>query len=88
MSPKFVKKVAKKATTKAAVSSRRIPHAALHDRLIKLLQRPEGATMHDTWNIGYYYPAMSALKIAERRGFKTRVNKRPGELTRYYAKRR
>ena len=84
-----VKKTSKKkATTKVAVTNRRSRRTnVLHDRLIKLMQRPEGATMHDTYNAGYYYPAMSALKIAERRGLKTRVSKRPGELTRYYAKR-
>ena len=60
---------------------------ALHEKLIKLFVRPEGATMHDTWNAGYAYPAATALKIAERRGLKTSVVKKKGELTRYIAKR-
>ena len=59
---------------------------ALHEKLIKLFTRPNGATMHDTYNAGFEYPAMAALKIAERRGFKTNVIKKSGELTRYIAR--
>lgn len=64
---------------------------ALHDKLIKLFSRPNGATMHDTWEAGFYFPAMAALKIAERRGMKVTVvprKKGSGELTRYIAKSR
>jgi hypothetical protein len=32
-------------------------------------------------------PAIQALRIVERRGYKTSVVKKPGELTRYIAKR-
>lgn len=76
---------------KVIVKSSTIHHKpklnTLHDTLLKLFIRPDGATMHDTWNAGFVYPAMAALKIAERHGYKTRVVKRKGELTRYYAKR-
>ena len=59
----------------------------LQDKLISLFARPTGATMHDTFNAGYQYPAMQALKMAERRGYKVSTKKEDGELTRYYAKR-
>lgn len=59
----------------------------LHDKLMSLFTRKEGATMHDTWNAGYKYPAMQALKIAERHGLKVSVKKENGEMTRYFAKR-
>jgi hypothetical protein len=51
------------------------------------MARPNGATMHDTWNAGFEYPAMAALKIAERRGYKISVVKKKGELSRHIAKR-
>jgi hypothetical protein len=72
---------------KVAKNGKARPTNALHEKLIKLLSRPEGATMHDTWNIGYKYPAVFALKIAATRGYKTSVVKKPGELARYVAKR-
>jgi len=75
---KTVAKVSTKATKK--------PNE-LHEKLIALLTRKDGATMHDTWNVGFEYPAMLALKIAERRGYKTSVVKKKGELSRYIAKR-
>lgn len=62
-------------------------HAALHERLISLMSRPTGATVSDFTKAGYKYPAMQALKIAERRGLKVSTKKPEGELTNYYAKR-
>jgi hypothetical protein len=43
---------------------------ALHDKLEKLFTQKGGCTMHDIWNAGFEYPAMAALKIFERRGYK------------------
>lgn len=80
MSPK------KKVHNTGKSRQRRRPNP-LHDRLVKLLMRPEGATMHDTWNAGFYFPAKVALKLAARRGLKTKVVKVKGELTRYIARR-
>jgi hypothetical protein len=60
---------------------------ALHEKLIRLLSRPDGATLTETKKCGFEYPAIMALRIAERRGYKTSVLKKPGELTRYVAKR-
>ena len=60
---------------------------ALHDTLVKLMSRPNGATIHDTWNAGFGYAAMAAVKIVERRGYKVSKKKEQGELTRYIAKR-
>jgi hypothetical protein len=57
----------------------------LHEKLIKLFRRPKGATLADTVKAGYKYPAVIALKIAERRGYKTKVVKKSGEPTRYLA---
>ena len=58
----------------------------LHERLIKLFLRKGGATLADTVKAGYKYPAVFALKIAERRGYKTKiVPRKNGEPTRYIA---
>ena len=78
------KSVAKKSAKKANGAKKPNP---LHDTLVKLLSRPNGATMHDTYNAGFEFPAMSAVKIVERRGYKVSKKKEPGELTRYIAKR-
>jgi hypothetical protein len=59
---------------------------ALHEKLIKLFTRPNGATLTDTVEAGFKYPAVAALRIAERRGYKTNVVKKAGELTRYTAR--
>jgi hypothetical protein len=59
----------------------------LHEKLIKLFTRPTGATVQDVAETKFYGPAIAALRIAERHGFKTSTKKEPGELTRYYAKR-
>ena len=52
--------------------------SALHDKLEKLFT--QNCTMHDIWNAGFEYPAMAALKIFERRGYKVSVKKVPGPL--------
>jgi hypothetical protein len=86
MSEKSTKKpVAKKANGAKKVSTKK-PNP-LHEKLIKLFTRPNGATVHDTMEAGFKFPAMTALKIAERRGLKVTTKKVPGELTRYIAKR-
>jgi len=58
----------------------------IHEKLISLFKRPDGATLHDTWNAGYHFPAMAAVKIAKRRGLKVKIIKKKGELTRYVAR--
>lgn len=83
---KLDSKSRKKRTVKAAASKPR-ELKPLHKKLINLFVRPQGATMHDTYNAGWEYPAMAALKIAERHGYKVTAKKVPGELTRYTAKR-
>jgi len=83
----------KKLTSKKPSSSPRVETSskrkptALHMKLIQLMTRKDGATMHDTWNAGFEYPAKAALRIVENQGFKTSVVKKKGELTRYFAKR-
>jgi len=53
---------------------------AVHDKLEKLFTQKGGCTMHDIWNAGFEYPAMAALKIFERRGYKVSVKEVPGPL--------
>jgi len=53
----------------------------LHDTLVRLLSRPNGATITDISEAGFKYAAMTAMKIVERRGYKTTSKKVPGELT-------
>jgi hypothetical protein len=59
---------------------------ALHEKLVKLFSRPNGATINDLNAAGFKYSARQALKIAEHRGLKTSAKKPDGELTRNYAK--
>ena len=79
------KTTAKKSAAKSATAKKPNP---LHEKLIKLFTRPNGATLADTKEAGFNYPAMAALKIAERRGLKVSTKKVPGELTRYFARAR
>jgi hypothetical protein len=58
----------------------------LHEQIVKLFSRPNGATINDLNDAGFKYSARQALKIAEHRGLKTSSKKPDGELTRYYAK--
>ena len=83
------KKSAKKPVVVVLKKSRK-PNAsnALHEKLIKLVTRPNGATLTDIGAAGFKYPAIQALRIAERRGYKTSVSKKPGELTVYKAVKR
>jgi hypothetical protein len=55
----------------------------LHQKLIALMSRPNGATINGISEAGWMYSAIAALQIAERRGFKTNVVKKSGELARY-----
>jgi hypothetical protein len=84
----MAKSPSKKSTKPAAVKviKRTRKTNALHEKLIKLFARPNGATLTDTVEAGFKYPAVAALRIAERRGYKTNVIKKEGELTRYTAR--
>jgi hypothetical protein len=50
------KSVAKKVSTKATKKPN-----LLHEKLVKLFCRPNGATLTDTKEAGFEYPAMAAL---------------------------
>jgi hypothetical protein len=86
---KSIAKKSAKSTSKKATNGQKVHKPnALHEKLVKLFARPNGATITEIAAAGFKYPAVQALKIAERRGFKT-SSKKPGprELNRYYAKR-
>jgi acetolactate synthase regulatory subunit len=80
---------AKKSTSKKAVTvvvkKTRKPNA-LHEKLVKLFTRKDGATVQDVAEVKFYGPAIAALRIVERRGYKTNVIKKSGELSRYVAR--
>jgi hypothetical protein len=80
--------VSKKSTKPVAVKVIKASRKAnvLHDKLVKLFSRPNGATINDLVDAGFKYSARQALRIAERRGLKTSAKKPDGENTRYYAK--
>jgi len=69
---------AKKSATKKAVTvvvkKARKPNA-LHEKLVKLFTRKDGATVQDVAEVKFYGPAIAALRIVERRGYKTNVIK-------------
>jgi hypothetical protein len=50
------------------------------------MARKDGATIQDFQGVdGFNIPSMTALKIAERHGYKTSAVKKPGERTVYKA---
>lgn len=82
---KTVKKVAAKVAGKV-VKKVRQDRTALHDTLIKMFKRPNGATLREIKDAGYdYAPGIFALRIAETRGYKIKVVKKEGERARYCA---
>ena len=76
------KKSAKK--SKPAAAKKANP---LHEKLVRLFTRASGATVHDTMEAGFKAPAIAALRIVERKGYKVSSKKVPGQLTSYFAKR-
>jgi hypothetical protein len=83
----MTKAIAKKTTSKKSNSQKAHKPNPIHDALVKLMTRPSGATITEIKATKFNAPAMQALKIVERRGYKTSVVKKPGELTKYIAKR-
>jgi hypothetical protein len=58
----------------------------LHEKLIALMARKDGATIQDFQGVdGFNIPSMAALRIAERHGYKASASKKPGERTVYKA---
>ena len=75
--------VSKKSTKKPVAKK----SSALHEKILKLFARPNGATINDLNEAGFKYSARQALRIAETRSLKTNVVKKNGELVaRYIAK--
>jgi hypothetical protein len=83
----MAKAIAKKSAKKpAAKNGNAKPIKPLHAKLIALMTRPKGATLADIKAAKFNAAAMQALKIVQRRGYKTNVVKKAGELTRYVAR--
>jgi hypothetical protein len=80
-------KATKKSAKSTAKKSTNGKPNVLHEKLLKLFLRPNGATLSDVVEAGWKFAAMAALRIAERRGLKISVVKKEGERTRYVAKR-
>jgi ribosomal protein S12 len=81
------KPVAKKAAAKKAVAVARKPNLLL-EKLIALMLRKDGATIADFQTVdGFNIPSMAVVKAAQRAGYKADASKKPGERTRYIAKR-
>jgi len=76
----------KPASKKSTNSQKARKPNAIHEALVKLMTRPNGATITDIQQAKFKAAAMQALKIVGRRGYKTSVVKKAGELTRYVAK--
>jgi hypothetical protein len=72
--------VAKKATAKT-------PNPMM-EKLFSLMLRKEGAGIADFQTVdGFNLPSMAVVKAAQRQGYEAFPSKKPGERTRYYAKR-
>jgi len=84
--PAKVVKAAKSAKTvakKAAVEKTPNP---LHEKLIALMARKEGATISDFQTVdGFNIPSMAVVRIAQRHGYEASASKKPGERTIYKA---
>jgi hypothetical protein len=57
------------------------------ERLLAVLSRPEGASLRDIHEAGYWVAAQAALKIAEKAGYETRSDGAIGSK-RYHAERK
>jgi hypothetical protein len=80
-------KSANKAVTKTVAVARK-PNP-LHEKLIALMARKDGATISDFQTVdGFNIPSMAALRIAERHGYTATASKKPGERTVYKAVKR
>jgi hypothetical protein len=76
-------KSAKSATKKAVVKA---PNA-LHQKLIALMARKDGATIADFQTVeGFNMPSMAVVKIARRAGYEASASKKQGARTRYVAR--
>jgi hypothetical protein len=91
---KVAKVVAKKSTTKAAKSAKAVAKKAaapnpLHEKLIALMARKDGATIADFQTVdGFNIPSMAVVRIAQRHGYEASASKKPGERTVYKAVKR
>jgi hypothetical protein len=81
------KKSAKKSNAKKPVAVKKaVAPNQLHQKLIALMARKEGAGIADFQTVeGFNLPSMAVVRIAERHGYKTNVSKKPGERTVYKA---
>jgi valyl-tRNA synthetase len=77
--------VAVKMTKTAKAAAVKAPTNEMHQKVIALLSRPEGATRADLNQIEFPASSVAALRIAERHGFKVRIDKKDGEFKRYIA---
>jgi hypothetical protein len=90
---KAAPKTAKKSTTKAVAKKAGAPVAKktpnpIMEKLLALMLRKEGATIADFQQVeGFAIPSMAVVHAAQRAGYKADASKKPGERTRYYAKR-
>jgi hypothetical protein len=80
----------KKSTTKKAVTvvvkKSRAPNP-LFEKLIALMLRPDGAVIADFQKVeGFNIPSMAVVKAAQRAGYEASASKKPGERTRYIAR--
>jgi len=75
------------ARSKAVAVKERAPNP-LHQKLIALMLRPNGAGIADFQAVdGFNMPSMAVVKIARRAGYEASASKKPGERTRYVARR-
>ena len=68
----MTKSIAKKSKKPAAKTGNAKPIKPLHAKLIALMTRPTGADLHELKKAGWKAAAMQALKLVERKGYKTR----------------
>jgi hypothetical protein len=76
-------KSVKKVTKRTAAQNEKF--AETRDKIVKLLRRPNGATIAELNEVGHNASAQAALKLAESRGLKTKSTKADGERTHYFA---
>lgn len=81
------KKTVKKADGKANGKATNGKAHNKSEKVVQLMLKKDGATIHDFVKAGFNQPAMAAVKAAKRRKFKTKIVHKAGELTRYQASR-
>ena len=87
-STKVVKSAKSAPVAKSAKKAAKKTPSPMMEKLIALMLRKDGAGISDFQQVeGFNLPSMAVVKAARRAGYEASASKKPGERTRYVARR-